>query len=255
MLQVRPSWEYNQTCRCMGSARLLERHHPCQIFCRQTLPVPYSLLKLPLVSRTQAGCLKPAVSLPPPPAPPPLCTGGLQSTLRSLSETSSVTATVRELQQLDARLGQINTLPKPSYGSAASASTSASLSSTAASTAAFGTLNLTATTATTSATTTTGRRSSAAATAPLEDFGAAPLSDTMKRLARVPKDKPHVARRLKLRPMAVSEAQRTVMSTEGGAAPRDELAVLAVMADWSPVCVKLDPRLQVGVVERNAWAG
>ena len=178
-----------------------------------------------------------------------LYAGGLQSTLRSLSEASSVTATVRELQQLDTRLGQINTLPKPSYGSAASASTTASttasLSSTAASTAS-GTLNLTATTATTSATTTTGRRSSAAATAPLEDFGAAPLSDTMKRLARVPKDKPHVARRLKLRPMAVSEAQRTVMSTEGGAAPRDELAVLAVMADWSPVCVKLDPRLQVG---------
>ena len=46
-----------------------------------------------------------------------------------------------------------------------------------------------------------------------------------------------------------SQAQRAVMTPD--TASRDELVVLALMADWSPACIKLDAELQKVNCELN----
>jgi len=176
--------------------------------------------------------------------------GALKAQLRTLTSTSStLSSTVKELQSLDARLSSINLLAKPMYGTArlsSTSSTSVSPGGTARldATSASAALDATARSGGDTMASSTGRRLPTLVPA---DFGAPPMSDSMRRFARklgapgaVKKQEPYKGRRKRLEQMPMADIAERVM---GGSAPQDTLLVLCVLADWAPACFKLEQQL------------
>ncbi|KXZ56261.1 hypothetical protein GPECTOR_1g228 [Gonium pectorale] len=139
--------------------------------------------------------------------------GSLKKSLRRLDGSSPLSSTVSELRALDSRLSSIASLPRVLYGTARSASAGALLGST------LGSLP--------------------------EDYGKPELSQTQQKLAstmRASEQRPrYKAKRVKLPWMRLKDVDGQVV---GPGAPSDTLVVLCVLADWNPVCARVEAALE-----------
>ncbi|PNW80556.1 hypothetical protein CHLRE_07g322550v5 [Chlamydomonas reinhardtii] len=158
--------------------------------------------------------------------------GSLRKALRNLDPASDLSATVSELRNLDTRLGYIDTLPRVLYGTARSASAGTLARGTAGG--GGGSLG------------TTSLVMGSSGRLVLDDYGSPELSKTQRRFASslrgVDADKiRHKARRAKLPWMRLKDLDTAVF---GPTAPGDTLQVLCVLADWNPVCAKVEAQLE-----------
>lgn len=165
--------------------------------------------------------------------------GALKTTLQTIPASSPVTETVRDLQALDSRLDAVDLLPKPTYGSAAAGpltGTSQSLRGT-----------LGASGGGDGSPASTRRGTTTLAAGMPEDWGSPALTPAMQKLASSirPLDQNkqrHRPGRLKLTSLAMSAVQSKLMNTLE--APKEELQVVVLLADWSPVCSRLEAAAQ-----------
>mmetsp|Transcript_570 Transcript_570/g.1544 ORF Transcript_570/g.1544 Transcript_570/m.1544 type:complete len:486 (-) Transcript_570:164-1621(-) len=180
-------------------------------------------------------------------------TGALKAMLANLPPSSPLHGTVRDLQSNDARLRLVSTLPVPAYG------TSRTPPSSAPSPSATQALPPLASTSTSTSQlppdqtqglgSATGGRRSLVSSPLLPDFGSPPLSKTQRRLISRGSSQAAAAatryegRRAKLEPLSSAAVQAGVMGKD---ALRDALYCLVLLADWNPVCRKLEPQLQAG---------
>lgn len=183
--------------------------------------------------------------------------GAIKSMLANLPTSSALTATVKDLQSSDTRLRLIETLPKPLYGTSRSASPAATqaLGDMAAATPLSGnqSTSVAGTADVGSGTLSTGRRRSIASSPLLPDFGSPPLSQTQKWLMRKQQEAGFSGRRPKLDRISMADVQAAVIGRD---ALRDTLYCLCLIADWNPVCRRLEPQLQTGrwLIEQAAAA-
>ncbi|KAG2450484.1 hypothetical protein HYH02_004985 [Chlamydomonas schloesseri] len=164
--------------------------------------------------------------------------GSLKKALRNLDPASDLSATVSELRNLDTRLGYIETLPRVLYGTARSASAGTLARGTIGSSGGGSGGNLGATTA--------SLVMGSSGRMVLEDYGSPELSKTQRRFASSlrgldPEKVRHKARRAKLPWMRLRDLDSAVW---GATAPGDTLQVLCVLADWNPVCAKVEAVLE-----------
>lgn len=149
--------------------------------------------------------------------------GILRTLVKALPPTCELLPTISDLDSTQTRL---KTMSRPPTALAAP------LSLTSRSTSSLG-----ATSSSTSSSLSSTSRG-------LEDFGSPPLSSTQRRLKATLKFDPtksyHKPRRLKLKTMGMLEVEQRV---KGGGAPQDTLVLLCLLADWSPVCHKLEGQL------------
>ncbi|GIM00672.1 hypothetical protein Vretimale_5616, partial [Volvox reticuliferus] len=150
--------------------------------------------------------------------------GSLKKALRRMDPTCALASTVTELRTLDSRLSQIDTLglgtSRVLYGTARSASAGALLGGLSGS-----------------------LPSPAGSSGRLEDYGSPELSKTQQRFANAlkPVEPKYKARRMKLPYMRLRDLSSQVM---GQGAPSDTLIMLCVLADWNPVCARVESQLE-----------
>lgn len=147
--------------------------------------------------------------------------GALRAALRKLDEDSLLSSTVRDLQSLDKRMSMVTTLPKMMTGPMRS------VSSGSAGLGASGLLG-------------------SSGSIPFEDYGSPVLSETQKRFSSTMRSvktvKPcYKSRRVKLPLLRQADLLAKVMGT---AAPSDTLIWVSVLADWNPVCFRIESVLE-----------
>lgn len=139
--------------------------------------------------------------------------GSLRKSLRALDPAGPLGATISDLTSLDTRVRSIDTRQSMNMLSGTSRS-GASLGSTTCSS--------------------------------LEDFGSPPLSATQRRYKATMRSADHsrssyAGKRLKLPWMRTADVDA---QTTGSGVPADTLFVLVVLADWNPVCSKVEAQAE-----------
>lgn len=160
--------------------------------------------------------------------------GALKATLRALPANGLVTTTVQDLQRLDDRIGSIDTRNKIGGGGGRAGGRA----SAPVSPASTGKLSA-------SMTRTMGGRGKPP---PPEDFGSPEMSESMKRNAVRPQQQEHKGKRKSLPRRSQAEVLAGICASSSAPPPvgvqRDELVVLALLADWNPVCKTLEAQVQ-----------
>ncbi|GLC33165.1 hypothetical protein PLESTB_000363600 [Pleodorina starrii] len=158
--------------------------------------------------------------------------GSLKKALRRMDPACALASTVTDLRCLDSRLAQIDTMGLGGLGSSSSSS-SRVLYGTARSASAGALLGSTG-----------SGGSGGGGGGRLEDFGSPELSKTQQRFAAAlmrPVEVKYKARRAKLPVMRLRDVDAQVL---GAGAPADVLFVLVVLADWNPVCARVEAQVQ-----------
>ncbi|EFJ47483.1 hypothetical protein VOLCADRAFT_91846 [Volvox carteri f. nagariensis] len=171
--------------------------------------------------------------------------GSLKKALRRMDPSCALASTVTDLRNLDARLGQIDTLGLSStstssvsglggsgrvlYGTARSASAGALAGGGGAGAGGGGAGG--------------GSLAGGSSCGRLEDYGSPELSKTQQRFANAlrPVEFKYKARRMKLPYMRLRDLESQVL---GQTAPSDTLIVLCVLADWNPVCARVEAQIE-----------